>query len=175
MSEVSVNNKKIPLNKFSKKNLGDNEEGFVLDLSSHIKKGGNTITIKVSDTLGAMYGLSIKPLAFKTYPPLYNTLILFFGVGFVWSLILQKKGFDSLTIAFALFSLFFCLFFFSKTNYTEFTPDSIGHGEYLQYIKDNLTIPEPGKGWQFYYAPLYYILASLAGFIGFFFKLDYIS
>ena len=75
-----------------------------------------------------------------------------------------KKHFTDekrLLLSFGAFGSLLRFYYFLFIPYWQYSYDAEEHLDYILMIANNLTIPSPHQGWQFYQNPLYYIMAAL--------------
>ena len=65
-----------------------------------------------------------------------------------------------LFLSFAAFGALLRLYYFLFIPYWQYSYDAEEHLDYILAIANNLALPSPQQGWQFYQNPLYYILAA---------------
>jgi hypothetical protein len=81
------------------------------------------------------------------------------GILFYYFLLYLK--FDKIIIIILMFGLLVRMVYLFNTGFRERTFDVEGHVEYIQYVGDNYTLPEPSMGWETFQPPLYYITGAI--------------
>lgn len=131
----------------------------MLDLSSYLQEGRNTIDIRILN-YGGPSGISaaVVPLA-----PWLMALLKAFALATLFVAALLKPGCKYLTppvMGLLYLSLLLTFNFYFSTNYYQYTNDILGHMSYVRSLAIRQDIPAP-QGWQNQQPPLYYLLTAL--------------
>lgn len=140
----------------------DLSHGRVLDLGPKLHAGSNQIAMTIQNVGGpASYTWRIA-----WWDPLLLSLRVLLLLGLIAGVVLLAKG---LALSrwqntfFGVFSLgvVLRLLYVFATPYQVRAYDADGHLEYIQYVAQHLALPSIRDGWEFYQAPLYYVLTGL--------------
>lgn len=160
---IPVRNPSLPFCDFS--------HGLTLSLSDYLLPGKHSIEMLVRDTGGSI-GLTIRPSYRDPLFVFLFTVLVVSSYGFIFflteafSLTRRTQG-----LVFLLFSLGLLYVYYSLgTPYYIRSYDAEGHVEYVRYIAEYGSLPDPHAGWEFYQPFLYYVLmggwAKLGIFLG---------
>lgn len=145
----------------------DLSRGRVLRLGSHLHAGTNRILMTIQNVGGpASYTWRIA-----WQDPLLLSLRILLLVGLLAGAILVAKGLALSRWQQTFFGIFCIgcalrLLYVFQTPYQMRAYDADGHLEYIQYVAQHLALPPIWNGWEFYQAPLYYVLTGLWVSIG---------
>lgn len=141
----------------------DDGMGRVLDLSSALHKGENTLMARIDhgseDVIIHRFGMRparTDPLILGTTALLLTLLII---VG-LFAVFLVAPKWRSIGVIF-LFGVLLRLLYVIATPYSTRAYDWQGHVQYLQYMAEHLRIPPAQFGWETYQPPLFYFLSAL--------------
>lgn len=152
----SINNHNV----LQGRSICDWKNGALIDLSSYLQTGKNTIAFTLSNSSGEL-SLHIRPSIASSLVSAIHVvfLTLIFCVCFWWSYPIRKKM--SLPIQWMIFSSILVRFWYVLlTPYKVRSHDAAGHIEYMIYVLQNWNIPPLTGGWQMYQPPLYYFFTS---------------
>jgi hypothetical protein len=135
---------------------GNWQRGFAIDLSPYVTHGINKVEMHIKDTGGA-YGLEFSPAIFGFC--VYLSFIAL-AVAALWSYALKLGRVENSTIIVSTLAAFCWVFAMATTTATDRAPDGWGHIEYIRYVAEHFSIPNPAAGWQYYHPPLYYFIAG---------------
>ncbi|MDD5103300.1 MAG: glycosyltransferase family 39 protein [Candidatus Peribacteraceae bacterium] len=140
----------------------DYSRGKVLNLGSMLHAGVNPVAMSIQNVGGpASYTWRIA-----WWDPLLMSLRILLLLGLVASAVLLTKGFALSRWQSTFFGVFSSgvvlrLLYVFATPYQVRAYDADGHLEYIRYIAEHLALPPIRDGWEFYQAPLYYVLTGL--------------
>ncbi|MFH1444058.1 MAG: glycosyltransferase family 39 protein [Candidatus Peregrinibacteria bacterium] len=140
----------------------DLSRGRTFNLGSAIHSGNNVVTMTIQNVGGP------ASFTWRTtwWDPLLLSLRLLLLAGLIAGAILIAKGlafsrWQNLFFGTFFFGVILRLFYIFATSYEIRAYDADGHLEYIRYIAQHLALPPIRDGWEFYQAPLYYILTGL--------------
>lgn len=140
----------------------DLSRGRTFDLGSAIHSGNNVVAMTIQNVGG--------PASFTWriawWDPLLLSLRILLLAGLLSGAVLIAKGlsfsrWQNLFFGTFCFGVFLRLFYIFATSYEVRAYDADGHLEYIRYVAQHLALPSVRDGWEFYQAPLYYMLTGL--------------
>src|SRR3989339_391163 len=140
----------------------DYARGRTLDLKRVLHAGPNKVSMTIQNVGGpASFNWRISWL-----DPLLLTLRILLVLGILLSTFLFMKGFalskvQNLLLGTFSFGVLLRLVYVFATSYEIRAYDADGHLEYTRYVAEHLALPAIRDGWEFYQAPLYYIVTGL--------------
>lgn len=140
----------------------DHIRGKTVDLGRALTPGTHTVKLLVSDH-GGMGGIDLSP------PPFHPILILILILGITSTLWYGMTIVRTLTAAptaravgyVFLLGISLRFVYFLATPYTIRGHDTESHIEYVRYVLEHWSLPDPTQGWEFYQPPLYYFLGAV--------------
>ncbi len=142
-------------------NLCDWGKGFYIDLSKYMVDGENSYiaTLKNGGGYGAFH---ISQKFNKEQPKFFKLSILFLIIIFILFFILfnlhLKSCLQSIILSFA---MSYFIAFFMSIDYLQFGHDVKAHIDYVNFILNNFSLPNPKDGWEYHQPPLYYLIGAL--------------
>lgn len=145
----------------------DLERGRVLNLAPQLHPGTNAVAMTIQNVGG--------PASFTWRiawsDPLLLALRAFLFLGLIAGAILLAKGmalnrWQSILFGTVSIGAFLRLLYVLATPYQTRAYDADGHLEYIRYVAQHLWLPPIRDGWEYYQAPLYYVLTALWHRIG---------
>ena len=158
LKKITINGQTVDLSPYTQKQLKDYKQGFLLNISPYLKTGSNTAEFAFSNDPG--------PGGLKIYPKksTLNWLIIYAGF-LIFALSLAKAvRLTGIQIAGLCIGLIVIIIYWSETPWNLRSHDAdglTGHFGYVRYIAENLSLPNPTKGWTFYHPPLYYASGAI--------------
>ena len=161
VKSIRVNGKGVSLDKVKFKKSNDWSKSFEINLYHHLKTY-NRIEVEVENN-SSWGGLKVIPqrtTLYKVQSALLYAIGLF--LSFFW--VFKYKKFSRSEL------IFFFIGIFAISWYLCYTPNNIrtfdvyeggGHRDYIFYVKDKLSLPHPGHGWEYHQPPLYYISSAI--------------
>lgn len=140
----------------------DLNRGRTLNFSSILHSGPNAILMTIQNVGGpASY---IWRIAW--WDPLLLSLRILLLLGLATGAILLARGLRIAKWQYGFFGVFsfgllLRLLYIFATPYQTRAYDADGHLEYIQYVAAHLGLPPIRDGWEFYQAPLYYVVTGL--------------
>lgn len=140
----------------------DLARGRTLHLSHVLHGGTNAVAMTIQNVGGpASYTWRIA-----WWDPLLISLRILLLLGLIAGTILLAKGLSLSRWQNMFFGIFgfgtlLRLLYVFATPYQTRAYDADGHLEYIQYVAQHLWLPPIRDGWEFYQAPLYYVLTGL--------------
>jgi len=127
----------------------------------------------VADDTQSNFDNFSQETTFKYLSFLTPSIIIIFFICAVFYVVghysLKSKYYSSLPKFFLLILSFFWLVFFFKKVISipfDYGFDSLRHLDYTYYILENIGLPTPHEGWEFYQPPLFYTISALTFFLG---------
>ena len=143
------------------------KSGGILALSHFLHRGSNDFSAEIAASHGrvtfTITSAPADPLQLILFLLLFATLLG--GVLLSIRPSIKRGNIPTLLLIFVGGTMLRFLYVLS-TTYNVRSYDWVGHVEYIRYILQNLAVPPPTGGWQFYHPPLYYTLAALWGSLG---------
>lgn len=142
--------------------LCDFTEGAVFDLSAYLHEGDNAVIARV-DNGGGDAQLLFQPSWGDRTVLIPWMLLGAWILGLGSFLLLRIKPVPWI----ATLSLLFLASAFVRGYYLLSTPywirghDTDGHIEYIEYIAENVRLPAPNEGWEYWQPPLYYAIGAV--------------
>lgn len=136
--------------------------GRILDLGTVLHAGNNAVTMTIQNVGG--------PASFTWriawWDPLLLGLRLLLLAGLIAGTALMARGlglrrWQNTLLGIFSFGVILRLLYVFATSYTIRAYDADGHLEYIRYVAQHLALPPIRDGWEFYQAPLYYMLTGL--------------
>jgi hypothetical protein len=155
---VTINNQRIPLHDMPGR--CDYSKGFVLSqkfISEH--RNGTTTHFEFEiRNGGGPAGLTVFPKESSfLYDVLkYSTMAL---LALLCMFLARRLGMSRMLCILVLLGVFIRALFFAGIPYTTYSNDVDGHVSYVQYIAENLAIPDKDYCWTCYHPPVYYTIA----------------
>lgn len=140
----------------------DLSRGRVLSLDPVLHAGTNLVSMTIQNVGGpASYTWRVA-----WWDPLLLGLRILLLAGLIAGTILLAKGFalsrwQNVFLGIFSFGIILRLLYVFATPYQTRAYDADGHLEYIQYVAQHLALPSIRDGWEFYQAPLYYMLTGL--------------
>lgn len=139
----------------------DHIRGKTVDLGRVLTPGTHAVRLLIRDH-GGMGGVH---LALSQFHPI---LILILILGITSTLLYGMTIIRTLTVApttramgyVFLLGISLRLVYFLATPYTIRGHDAESHIEYVRYVLEHWSLPDPTQGWEFYQPPLYYFLGA---------------
>lgn len=162
--DMNVNGRPVNLAKIWGGRLNDWGYGFVIDLKPYLVKGENSLVIRIKN-YGGIGGLQIW-LPLETWEGvglIVLSLLYFLFFSFLLYLYLRSRGVAFPIRIIAATALLVHLVFLGITEHRWYSHDvanPTGHLDYIHYITENLSLPNPSTGWEYHQPPLYYITAA---------------
>ncbi|MFH0851888.1 MAG: glycosyltransferase family 39 protein [Candidatus Peregrinibacteria bacterium] len=139
----------------------DFNRGRVLDLGPLLPAGSNSVTMTIKNVGGpASYTWRIA-----WWDPLLFALRVLLLLGLIAGAVLLMKGlalsrWQSVFLGTFLSGVVLRLLYVFATPYQIRAYDADGHLEYIRYVARHLALPPVKGGWEYYQAPLYYVLTG---------------
>ena len=140
----------------------DYVRGRTLDLSPYLHAGVNNVRVTIHNGIGDL-GLLMHP-SFSDIVwllPLLLLLVTFAATCFLAVVLLRTPTWIIASCVVLMLGITLRGYYLFTTPYWVRGHDTDAHIEYIRYIADHHTLPEPNKGWEFYQPPLYYALGGL--------------
>ena len=155
---VTINDKRIPLHDMPGR--CDYSKGFVLSKKfvSEYRTGTTTHFEFEIRNGGGPAGLTVFPKESSLlYDVLkYTTMVL---LALFCMLLARRLRMSRTLCLLVLLGVFIRVLFFAGIPYTTYSNDVDGHVSYVQYIAENLAIPDKDYCWTCYHPPVYYTMA----------------
>ena len=155
---VTINKKRIPLHNIpgrcdyskgfvlSEKIISEHREGTTTHFEFEIRNGGGPAGLTVFPKESSLLYDVLK----------YATMVL---IALFCMLLARRLGMSRTLCLLVLLGVFIRSLFFAGIPYTTYSNDVDGHVSYVQYIAENLAIPDKDYCWTCYHPPVYYTLA----------------
>ncbi len=157
---LSVNGQPVSLERFTRDQLRDYSGGFAIDLSFD-RVSTHVIEARLRNESNPA-GFDIQPENILTLKQSVVLALLLIAYATFLSFSFALGRGQLIVIA---LSLVACVMYLSVTGERERIFDVYeggGHKDYIEYIIDKQSLPNPGDGWEYHQPPLYYGLAALA-------------
>jgi len=140
----------------------DFTNGKVFDLGHYLNGGENTVVARVRNNGGDVQFVmqtSWRDVLLLVPSILIPLLIVLYTV----YVIMRRKPAPWVTTLCVLFLIasFVRVFYMLSTPYWVRGHDTDGHIEYIDYIQENVRLPKPDEGWEYWQPPLYYAMNAV--------------
>lgn len=142
--------------------LCDFTNGAVFDLSDRLHGGQNSVVARVRNNGGDVQFVmqtSWRDLLLLVPSILIPVIITLYAV-YVFMRRKSAPWVNALTVLFLL-ACFVRVFYMLSTPYWVRGHDTDGHIEYIDYIQENVRLPKPDEGWEYWQPPLYYAVGAV--------------